>query len=147
METKTAQTDLAVLLADKINAILVDYFNPQETIIPTYLYNRILNTIQTRLERAQSISPMQYTLRSGGRKIIVVISQDANTGLLEIRPVGYGDHDSADGEGCPILLDLFGGKFMLHVWGDINKGNPTHQIDLEGALETKRKVESQLSRL
>ena len=86
----------------------------------------------------------EFKLRSGNKEITVIVSQDGNTGLLEICPVGYGDDLSVDGEGCPVLLDLFDGKLKLHVWSDINKEDPTHQINLEGALETNRKAENEV---
>jgi hypothetical protein len=46
---------------------------------------------------------------------------------------------TASSEGSEIIaLELYEGKPMLRVWADINQEDPTHNIDLSGALETKR---------
>jgi hypothetical protein len=60
-----------------------------------------------------------------------------NLGLL-IRVAGYGDHCSADGEGCPIILERHQGTLRLVIWGDINAEDPTHIINLEHAREDAR---------
>jgi len=41
-------------------------------------------------------------------------------------------HDS------PIYLEFNDGKWILHVWSDINQEDPTHQIDMTSALESNR---------
>ena len=38
----------------------------------------------------------------------------------------------------PIYLEFFEGKWQLVVWADINKEDPTHRIDMSGALESRR---------
>lgn len=60
-------------------------------------------------------------------------------GQLAINIEGYGDAGSNNGEGFPIVLDLFDNKLRVVVWADINKEDPTHKIDLEGAKEIFRK--------
>jgi hypothetical protein len=42
----------------------------------------------------------------------------------------------------PIYLEYFDGKWWLRVWSDINKQDPTHSIDMSGALESVRKEEA-----
>jgi hypothetical protein len=37
-----------------------------------------------------------------------------------------------------IVLELYEGKPMLRVWADINEEDPTHNIDLSGALISKK---------
>lgn len=60
-------------------------------------------------------------------------------GGIGITPYGYGDACASDGHGCPIVLDFDDdGHLCLWVWADINQEDPTHRIDLEGALESKR---------
>ncbi len=50
----------------------------------------------------------------------------------------YGDHTSAEGHGSPIFLELCKGHLRLFVWADINREEPTHIIDLDGAREDRR---------
>jgi hypothetical protein len=45
-------------------------------------------------------------------------------GKIWIRPKGYGDCCSADGDGTPILIELFDGNFRVVVWEDINEEDP-----------------------
>jgi hypothetical protein len=63
---------------------------------------------------------------------------------------GYGLDIYADGFGCdasygeygsPVFLEYRNGHLRLIVWGDINKEDPTHTIDLDGALESNRKLD------
>ena len=54
---------------------------------------------------------------------------------------GYGDKGTAAGHGTPILLERGASGLVLHVWADINQEDPTHTIDLSGALESRRKAE------
>lgn len=51
---------------------------------------------------------------------------------------GFGTCGMADGKGQVASFELYEGKWVLHVWADINKENATHRIDLSGALESKR---------
>lgn len=57
---------------------------------------------------------------------------------IQIRPEGYSDHDSVDGHGCPVLLEVWEGHLRVIVWPDINKEEPMI-IDLEKARESARK--------
>jgi len=57
---------------------------------------------------------------------------------LELRFEGYGDHSSPAGHGAPVFIELHDGALKVHVWADINKEDPTHSIDLDGARETAR---------
>jgi hypothetical protein len=54
---------------------------------------------------------------------------------------GHGDLGSADGHGCPLMVELFKGEVRVIVWGDINQEDPTHSIFLKGAREQLRKEE------
>lgn len=75
--------------------------------------------------------------------INVEVSSEMDDLALLIAPVGYGDYSSMEGLGCPILLERYGGRLRLVVWGDINQEEPTHIIDLEGARESCRKPGSE----
>ena len=61
--------------------------------------------------------------------------------FLLIRPEGYGDHCSVDGDGYPIGIEFNNGKPRVLIWGDINKEDTTQVIELEGAKETVRHIE------
>lgn len=49
---------------------------------------------------------------------------------------GYGEAEAAVGYGRPIFIEHYDGKLALRVWSDINDADPTHTIDLHGALES-----------
>lgn len=72
-----------------------------------------------------------------GKEYLVTIQQ-GNPLFLNIGIEGHGDYVSEDGCGFPLTLEIFNGKLLLNVWADINKEDPTHIIDLEGAREDKR---------
>lgn len=65
-----------------------------------------------------------------------VVIEDEPQGIT-IYIEGYGDNGSAEGHGSPIFLELYRGELRLHVWDDINEGDPK-TINLEGAREDKR---------
>ncbi len=67
----------------------------------------------------------------------VAVEKDMLGLLIKIR--GYGDHDSQDGEGSPIFLEVHEGKLRLLVWDDINQEEP-RIIPLHRALESNRIV-------
>jgi hypothetical protein len=58
---------------------------------------------------------------------------------LSIQPEGTG---TFEGDFAPILLEFWEGKVRLLVWADINDQDPTHVIELPGALEAARKVQN-----
>jgi hypothetical protein len=57
---------------------------------------------------------------------------------IEIKVEGYGDPNSVDGEGSPILIEYADGKLRVVVWPDINVEEPII-IELDGAKESNRK--------
>jgi len=57
---------------------------------------------------------------------------------VELLIEGMGTSGMQEGFGAPIYLELYEGKWILHVWADINKEDATHRIDLSGALESRR---------
>ncbi len=54
---------------------------------------------------------------------------------LSISIQGYGEKTAEKGEGSPIVVDFTGGKLKVYLWSDINKEDPTHIVDMEGAKE------------
>ena len=71
---------------------------------------------------------------------VVNVELECLDGTLFIKPEGYGDHNSNDGEGIPILLEVYNGELRLVAWDDINHEDASHTISLEKALEKLRKV-------
>jgi hypothetical protein len=63
---------------------------------------------------------------------------DGGYNYAEISIQGMGTSAMADGEGVPIFIEKYEGKWTLHVWADINQEDATHRIDLTDALEGKR---------
>jgi len=57
---------------------------------------------------------------------------------IYIRPHGYSDYSSTDGNGCPIMIEIVNGVPTVIVWGNINEEEPTHRADIEGAAESNR---------
>ncbi len=56
---------------------------------------------------------------------------------------GHGDFGSAEGHGTPVFLELHRGRLRLLVWGDINREDPTHDLDLSGAREDRRQPDTE----
>ena len=54
---------------------------------------------------------------------------------LEIYLDGIGT--ASEVGGSAIYLEFYEGKWQLVVWSDINKEDPTHIIDMSGAMELK----------
>ena len=81
-----------------------------------------------------------YKLRTfddeGIPRTVKVLEEGAG---ISIVPAGTGDCCSKDGAGVPILLEHYEGKWVLHVWADINEEDATHRIDLTQALESNRR--------
>ncbi len=63
---------------------------------------------------------------------------DVSPDAILFRPEGTGDLCSMPGTGWPILIEFRDGVPFLVVWGDITQEDPTHTIDLSGALESNR---------
>lgn len=70
------------------------------------------------------------------RQVNIRIKDDGDTIL--IKPEGYGDFCSMDGDGMPILIEMWNDALRAVVWGDINQEDPTHIISLEDAKEELR---------
>lgn len=77
-----------------------------------------------------------YDERTGKSLAVKVSGSHAG---INIAVAGYGECGAQDGCGAPIFLEFYGGRLALHVWGDINQEDPTHTLDLKGALESLRK--------
>lgn len=49
---------------------------------------------------------------------------------IAIRPVGYGDYFSLDGQGAPIFIEFRNGVPAVVIWDDVNNEEPSHTINL-----------------
>jgi len=76
--------------------------------------------------------------QAGGDGKIRITTNIMKHGVL-IYAEGYGDKTSEPPHGSPVVLELYEGKLRLIVWADINQEDPTHTIDLSGAMESNRK--------
>jgi hypothetical protein len=63
---------------------------------------------------------------------------EATSGGISIKPHGYGDFSSADGEGCPLFIEFYANKLSVVIHDDINEEDP-NIFSLEGAKESARK--------
>jgi len=61
--------------------------------------------------------------------------------FMVIRVEGYGDNESMDGCGSPLVLEVAGGRLRAVIWRDINSVGDPMVVDLEGAREKMRKDE------
>lgn len=62
---------------------------------------------------------------------------------VSIYAEGHSDFGSAEGHGTPVFLELHQGRLRLLVWADINREDPTHDIDLSGAREDRRRPDTE----
>ena len=67
---------------------------------------------------------------------------ESEGGVIWIRPEGYGTADCEDGEGFPIKIEYYDKSIRVVVWGDINSADPTVNVKLDDALESKRLVDT-----
>ena len=80
-------------------------------------------------------------LSESGRGLrITVDDYNGRSAILELKPEGYGECTTLPGYGSPVVLDYGDGGLRVLVWADINSEEPTHTIDLSGALEAQRKI-------
>lgn len=87
---------------------------------------------------------IKYDLRDSwtGDKTRIPCTIEMNSGVIWIRPEGYGDCSSQDGHGFPIKIEYYDGSVRVVVWSDINCGDPTADIHLDNARESNRLVDT-----
>ncbi len=67
------------------------------------------------------------------------IEVQVETHGIAIRPVGYGNKLSLDGEGSSVFIEFRDGIPVVVVWDDINNEEPSHIITLRKAAESNRR--------
>ncbi len=50
----------------------------------------------------------------------------------------------SDGDDSAVCLEYYQGKWWLRVWSDINQEDPTHSIDMSGALHSARRQNNEV---
>ena len=65
--------------------------------------------------------------RTGEKTKVTIL---VHNGTILLRPEGYGDYCSEDGNGWPILFEIYEGKPRVVVWGDINQEEHTEMVEL-----------------
>jgi hypothetical protein len=84
---------------------------------------------------------MEYKLIDPTSNKTVACTVDFSDGKVWLQLDGYGDCCSEDGFGFPVGIEYYDGRVRVIVWGDINLADPTAQLTLEGARESKRSPE------
>jgi hypothetical protein len=74
-----------------------------------------------------------------GDKTLIPCTIELKNGSIYIRPEGYGDCGTEDGFGCPVIIEYYEGSIRVVVWGDINSEDPTVNVKLDNAHESKRR--------
>ena len=69
----------------------------------------------------------------------VTVRVAASDFTLSICPQGYGDFTSEDGEGCPLMIELYQGHLRVIAFQDINRED-AEILDLTGAREDRRRA-------
>ncbi len=67
--------------------------------------------------------------------------QEGHAITVSLSGTGMHDLEPGDESSGIIYIEFYGGKPRVIVWGDINSPDPTHVIELEGALESNRDSE------
>lgn len=81
------------------------------------------------------VVPLRY--EDNKRRLFLKVTRIRGQVLLAFE--GYGEKTAADGHGQPVMIELDqDDKPRVIVWSDINREEPTHVIDLEGAREDAR---------
>ena len=82
---------------------------------------------------------MEGQLRDRHSGEVLPVSLSFENGVLLIRPNGYGDFESDENDGYPIMVELYKCSVNVVVYGNINQPEPTNHISLDNAKETARK--------
>lgn len=71
----------------------------------------------------------------------VACTVNFSEGQICVQVAGHGDYSSADGSGVPVMIEYYEDSVWVTAWGDINQENPTLNLRLDGARESKRSPE------
>ena len=88
--------------------------------------------------KGEQVIPFRLHRQGEGAKGSVAAEIRIDPVGVSIRVDGYGDQGTVDGYGSPIYIEHYEGKLWVRVWSDINEGDPTHSIDMEGAMVKNR---------
>ena len=131
-KTLTSYTmDLLYRLDDQVNINDVDEVQQARDVIEKYTTGYSTDTPQryeiTIEEQAPDFPPKT-----------IEVSLLVENGQLWLKPEGYGEKCTEDGEGSPIGIEIWQGKLRLIAFTDINSEDP-QIIEMENAREELRK--------
>jgi len=130
-KTLTSYTsDLLYQLDNQVNLDEIDQLRQAKAAIGDY-------ESQNTSEGSRLIELMLKELSSEHPKATIPVHLLGEHGKLWIRPQGYGDACSEEGQGFPIALELWQGRLRLVVFSEINNEEP-QILDLEKARESNR---------
>lgn len=89
---------------------------------------------------SKTIQTIKLQDMSGGNKSDLPVTVEVTEQGIFIGFQGYGDLYSSEGNGKPVLIELWNGVPRVVIWEDINTEDP-QIIPLDKALETNRKEE------
>ncbi len=99
----------------------------------------LLNRAADAIEGKLTVDLIDTRHEEDGEVITCRVSMDPSG--IYIRPKGYGDFASADGEGCPVMIEHCNGEMRVLMWPDINDEEDLHMVSLAGAKESHRKAD------
>ena len=96
---------------------------------------------RTRKQHLQVLEPKTShfsLLKSDGQGMVK--AHVTSYATLGVHVEGYGDKCSKDSDGMPVVLAFSpSAGLCAYIWSDINREDPTHVINLEGArLDARR---------
>ena len=94
---------------------------------------------KNNIKRCAKVNAKIYDNFPDKSKQSINLSIDISDIGLVVKAEGYGDAHSSEGNGYPIMLEVYEGDLRLLVWSDINNEDPTHIISLNGARESLRR--------
>lgn len=80
---------------------------------------------------------LKFTLADQESGNAIQCEAEHSNGRMYLRFDGYGDANTEDGYGWPLLIEFYDNRLQAVVWNDINKQDPI-TISLEGAKESLR---------
>lgn len=86
------------------------------------------------MARGENTTRYQLVEQSHGRQTVTAAIESNE--VIKISFDGYGQSGVISGHSAPVVIEVYDGHLRVIVWADINKEDPTHTIDLEGARES-----------
>lgn len=94
--------------------------------------------VPTQEDRGSVVAKAEVTVPDAHDDSTRTLTVEVEHGGVAVNIPGYGTADMMPGHGPVVFLEFRSGVPVLCVWADITTDEPTHQIDLSGAAESKR---------